>query len=289
MVEADSHADGGIGVEGRGVADGADETLDGAVGHAQVVEAGGEDEFVVDAANDGLLGVVEDELEIDNVGDFGAGFGGHEVQHGRVVADVHLLERVEGRVLGIFLGVGIVSFDALVELSGSETRDGEQLGFLVGVEVGLAVQVDGERGDAKDGLVNLDELLDHLSALAHHDSASNAEIAIKPRRPDTAAVGLDADLLVADVALLGNGLDAQAGRVGVGADNGNGVSGLPLLANGEGDNGRCVSGQIVLASRAAGLGPRVSFADEGKACLLEAVDGGLDGMVGCRGIRLIVS
>lgn len=202
------------------------------------------------------------------------------------MADVHLLERVEGRVVRVFLGIGVVSLDALVELSGSETRDGEELSLLVGVEVGLAVQVDGERGDAQDGLVDLDELLDHLSALTHHDSSGNAEIAIKPGRPDAAAVGLDANLLVADVALLGNGLDAQAGRVGVGADNGYGVSRLPFLANSECDNGRGVSGQVVLASGAAGLGPRVSFANEGEAGLFEAGDGGLDGMVGLRGDKV---
>ena len=142
------------------------------------------------------------------------------------------------------------------------------------------MQVDGEGGDAQDGLVDLDELLNNLSALAHHDSSGNAEIAVEPRCPDASAVSLHTDLLVADVALLGDGLDAQAGRVGVGADNGYGVSGLPLLANGEGDNGRRVSGQVVLASGATGLSPRVSFADQGEAGLFESGDGGLDGMVG---------
>ena len=43
-------------------------------------------------------------------------------------------------------------------------------------------------------------------------------------------------------------LDAQAGRVGMGANHGDGVTGLPFVADSECDNGGCVTGEVVLAS-----------------------------------------
>lgn len=52
--------------EGGGGCQGLDETFHGAVGHAQVVEAGGEDEFVVEAADASGLGVEENALEVDD-------------------------------------------------------------------------------------------------------------------------------------------------------------------------------------------------------------------------------
>lgn len=66
----------------------------------------------------------------------------------------------------------------------------------------------------------------------------------------------------------------------MGSDNGNWVTGAPLLADGEGDDGGAVAGEIVLAAGAEGGGPGVSFADEGEAGLFEALGGGLNGVVG---------
>lgn len=58
VVEADGHADGGVAVEGGGRGCGGDEAHDGAVCHAEVVETRGEDEFVAETADAGLLSVV---------------------------------------------------------------------------------------------------------------------------------------------------------------------------------------------------------------------------------------
>lgn len=238
VVEADGHADGGVVVEGVGLADGLDEALDGAVRHTQVVEARGEDELVVDAADDGLLRVVEDELEVDDGGDVASKLVGDDVEHGGVVAHRHLLEGLEVLILlhGIILG-GLFGLGVLVELGGGQTRDGEQLNLVVGVEAGLAVQVDGQRGDSQQRLVDLDQLLHDVVALTDQNAAGKTQIAVEPRVPDAAAIRLDADLQVADVGLAGDGLDAQAGRIGVGADNGDGVAGAPLAADGKGEDG----------------------------------------------------
>jgi hypothetical protein len=59
--------------------------------------------------------------------------------------------------------------------------------------------------------------------------------------PDPPAIRLDADLEEARVGLLANGLEAERGRVGVCADHGDGVSGFPFCADGEGDDGGAVA------------------------------------------------
>ena len=55
-------------------------------------------------------------------------------------------------------------------------------------------------------------------AVAQHDAAGDAEVAVEPRVDQRAAVDLDAELLPTDAAGVGPRLDAQARRVGVGAD-----------------------------------------------------------------------
>jgi hypothetical protein len=92
--------------------------------------------------------------------------------------------------------------------------------------------------------------------------------------PDAAAVRLDADLQEADLGLARDGLDAEAGGVGVGADNGDGVARTPLAADGEGDDGGAVAGEVVLAARANGRGPGVALSDELEARLFESLGGG---------------
>lgn len=280
VVEADGQADGRVGVEGVGGADGGDEALDGAVGHAQVVEAGREDELVVDAADDGLLRVVEHQLKVDNGGHVDAGLVGNDVENGRVVAHRHLLQRLKVLVLlhGV-IALGLLGL-ALVQLGSGKARNGEQLNLVVGLKVCLSVQVDGERRNTQQRLVHLDQLLDDILALAHHDAASKTQITVEPRVPDAAAVRLDADLQVPNVALLGDGLDAQAGRVGVGADDGDGVAWAPFAANGKGHDGRAVAGEVVFAAGAEGRCPRVALADEGEAGLFEEGRGRFDGVVG---------
>jgi hypothetical protein len=80
--------------------------------------------------------------------------------------------------------------------------------------------------------------------------------------------------------LLGDGLDAEAGGVGVGADNGDRVARTPLAADCEGDDGGAVAGQVVTATRLEGGSPRVALADGLEAGLFEALDGGVNSMVG---------
>jgi hypothetical protein len=98
--------------------------------------------------------------------------------------------------------------------------------------------------------------------------------------PDTTAVCLNTDLQEADIGLLGHGLDAQTGRVGVCANNGDGVARSPVLANGECDDGGAVTGEIVFAAGAEGRRPGVALANESVAGFLEACGGGGDGVVG---------
>lgn len=288
VVEADGQADGRVGVEGVGGADGGDEALDGAVGHAQVVEAGREDELVVDAADDGLLRVVEHQFKVDDGGHVDAGLVGNDVENGRVVAHRHLLQRLKVLVLlhGV-LALGLLLGLALVQLGSGKARNGEQLNLVVGLKVCLSVQVDGKRRNTQQRLVHLDQLLDDILTLAHHHTTSETQVAVEPRVPDAAAVRLDADLQVADVALLGDGLDAQAGRVGVGADNGDGVAGAPFAANGKGHDGRAVAGEVVFAAGAEGRCPRVALADEGEAGLFEEGRGRFDGVVGWTNCLLV--
>lgn len=274
VIEADHHADRVVVLEAVGGGNGLDEGLERAVRHLEVVKAGRHDELVIDAAEAGLLRIVEHQLKVDDRRNVGASVLGDELEHGRVVARRHGRQRILGRRRQSRLVGG------LVQLGLGQVEDGEQLRLLVGVKVGLAVQVDGQVRDAQDGLVNLDQLLHDVAALADEDAASNTQVSVEPRVPNAAAVCLNTDLVVAEVGLFRHGLDAQAWRVGVGADNGNGIARLPLLANGEGDDGRGVAGEVVFATRLDGGCPRVLFADQLEAGLFEASAGSVDGVKG---------
>ena len=79
--------------------------------------------------------VVEDHLEIEDLGDVAGGFGGDAGDDWGVVAVGYGGEGFEG---GIGIGFGGFGFGlgVLVELGGGETGDGEELGFLPFVSVG---------------------------------------------------------------------------------------------------------------------------------------------------------
>ena len=125
-------------------------------------------------------------------------------------------------------------------------------------------------GDPQDRLIDLDQLLHKvgfaaLTPLANQDTTGNAQVPIKPAMPDAAAVRLDADLQVPVGGALADGLDSEAGRIGMRADHADGVTRLPALADGEGDDRRSVACQIVLP---AGLNrgcPVVALLDLGEA------------------------
>ena len=64
---------------------------------------------------------------------------------------------------------------------------------------------------------------------------------------------------IAQDGLLRHWLDAEAGRVGVGADHADGVAGLPFLADGKGDDGRAVACEVVLSAGVEGWCPGISL------------------------------
>lgn len=64
-------------------------------------------------------------------------------------------------------------------------------------------------------------------------------------------------------------------------DHGDWVSGFPFLADGEGDDGRPVAGQVVLSAGCDGLGPGVLLEDLFEAGGFEELDGGGDGVECC--------
>jgi hypothetical protein len=141
------------------------------------------------------------------------------------------------------------------------------------------MQVDGQGRDADQRLVDLDELLDNVAIFTDKDATGKTEVSVEPRVPDTTSVGLDTNLKKPDLLLLGDGLDAEARRVGMCADNGDGVARAPLSANGEGDDGGAVAGQVVFAAGADDGSPGVPFFDQFEAGLFESLRGGADGMV----------
>lgn len=101
--------------------------------------------------------------------------------------------------------------------------------------------------------VNLHQLLDDRTITStSHDSASHTEITVKPWNnavnespkrlylriehtgvPDTTTITLHANLDEAFAAFVADGLDPQDGRVGVGTDHGNGVTGLLQVSQGQ--------------------------------------------------------
>lgn len=102
--------------------------------------------------------------------------------------------------------------------------------------------MDSQRRDTNQRLIDLDELLNKVAVLTDEKTASETEIPVEPRVPDTASICLDTDLQEADLLPLGNGLDAEAWGVCVCANDGNGISRSPLAANSEGNNGGAVPG-----------------------------------------------
>lgn len=113
--------------------------------------------------------------------------------------------------------------------------------------------MDRECRDPQNGFVDLDELLsDGAVCLFDHYSTSDTQIAVEPCMPQPTTVCLDANLQIAFILLLRYGLYSKTWRVCVCADHADGVSWLPLLADGEGDDGGAITGQVVLSSRLEG-------------------------------------
>ena len=96
---------------------------------------------------------------------------------------------------------------------------GRQVGLAVEHQpalVDVAVEVDRQLRHPGDRLGDVDE---RRRAVGGDDPAGDAEVAVEPAVEQHAAVDLDAELPPAGAPAVGPRLDAQAGRVGVGADD----------------------------------------------------------------------
>ena len=117
-----------------------------------------------------------------------------------------------------------VAGDPILELTEDGVTDPPHRGeVLLLVEhhpalVDLSIEVNRELGHAGDGVVHGDE---SGGAVAHDQAAGDAEVAIEPRVEQRPAVDLYRELLPAEPARVGVGLDAQAWGVRVRADDPN--------------------------------------------------------------------
>lgn len=66
--------------------------------------------------------------------------------------------------------------------------------------------------------------------------------------PQSASIALYAHLQEPIRGAFRDRLDSEARRVGVSANHGDWVAGLPLRADGEGDDGACVACEVVFAA-----------------------------------------
>ncbi|KAI6767052.1 hypothetical protein HG531_011412 [Fusarium graminearum] len=181
--------------------------------------------------------------------------GCNNIEDLRVVSFGNNLERLE---LLIFLTIILLLLglllDILVQLSSNKSCNREKLGLLVGVEVGLSVEVDSECWNPHQRLVDLDKLLNKVVAFLDKNTTSDAQVSIEPRGPDTTTICLDTDLEKADVSLLGNGLQSKAGRVGMSTNDGDRVTGTPLSADGESNDSGCIASYKMVAEEEGNSG-----------------------------------
>jgi hypothetical protein len=136
--------------------------------------------------------------------------------------------------------------------------------------------MDGERGNAENGPIDVEELVGQqaatstaaptlyhtltLSLLPDDDSAGHLEVAVEPGVPKAAAIDLDGHLGVALALNVDRErLDLEGGGVGVGGNDAAGATGLVLLPDGEGDDGGGVSGEEVLAAPADVAAPHTAL------------------------------
>ena len=192
--------------------------LHGGIGALEVVQAGGRDEL--------LLGAPQ-----------GGGHPGVEVQ-----VTAHNVLRLHPQFLGDELIVAVLS-----TLPGGE--QGEHVHLLVVLHAGIhvPVHVDGHVGDEQQVPVDVEKPGLHHVALAHQHSASQRQRPVQPAGADHAAVPFRVQLEIAALALeLRLLLHLIAGRVAVGGGDLEVVV-VQLLAHMEGNDGRAVAGDVILA------------------------------------------
>ena len=83
--------------------------------------------------------------------------------------------------------------------------------------LGVAIEVDGELGNAEHRFVDEDEMFAQPAAMAGDHPAGQPEVSVHPGCDEWTAVGIDRDLLPADRADVGVLLHPQVRTVGVGA------------------------------------------------------------------------
>lgn len=84
--------------------------------------------------------------------------------------------------------------------------------------VGGAVEMDGQVGDDRDGLAEVDQAAFQLAIGAEGDASGQRQVAVEPGGEEGAAIDFDAELEEAVASDLRVRLDPQAGAVGVRAD-----------------------------------------------------------------------
>ena len=83
--------------------------------------------------------------------------------------------------------------------------------------VDVAIEVDRELRDAQQRAVDTEQHFVDPTVAPHRQPPRQPEVAVEPRVEQHAAVDLDAELAKAGRTAVGVGLDAQVGRIGVGA------------------------------------------------------------------------
>ena len=107
--------------------------------------------------------------------------------------------------------------------------------------------------------------------------------------PHPAAIALHTHLEEAFGRAFGDGFEPEAAGVGVGAYHGDGVSRFPGGADGEGDEGGAVAGEVVFVRRLEGGLPVVAFFDMREARGFEALFGRVDGVEGWNRLCQLIS
>ncbi len=146
-------------------------------------------------------------------------------------------------VVGLFVG-------SLEDALGDRGEDGQEMGLVVEGELVRhgAVEMDGERGNAADGLVEMDEaVVEGAVFVADNDAAAQREVAVEPGVPEASAVGGDAELQKALLLEPRDGLDLETRTVGVGADDVEALAHRKQIAHRKGHQSAVVASKEILA------------------------------------------
>ncbi|MCY1426078.1 hypothetical protein D9M71_418890 [compost metagenome] len=157
-------------------------------------------------------------------------------------------------------------------------EDRRQFGLRIDrpAQIGFAVEMDRQVGNHRDGRLEVDQLAFHLAGEAEGDAAGQRQVAVEPRGEQGAAVDFHAQLPVTLASQFRIRLDAQAGAVGVRADQAQAALQQRGVAELEGDQRGVVAGHVITAT---GLGaPGIALIETLEAGLFETAGEALGGM-----------